>query len=108
MLGLAGIGSAAMFVGLIKGSIDGAAALHDLSIQTGATVESLSAMAAVGKLSNQSADSIADAMGKLARNMANTSEESRGTGKAIAALGLDYAEFSRMSPRTKCKPWPWP
>ena len=98
MLGLAGIGSAAMFVGLIKGSIDGAAALHDLSIQTGATVESLSAMAAVGKLSNQSADSIANAMGKLARNMANTSEESRGTGKAIAALGLDYAEFSRMSP----------
>ena len=50
---------------MIAGTIESNAALEDLATQTGSTVEALTGLAAVGKFSDQSAQSIADAMGKL-------------------------------------------
>lgn len=94
---LIGVGSVAAFSGLIKGAIESAAALHDLSIQTGASVESLSAFAAIGKYSNQSAESIAMAMNRLAKGMSGVTDEGKGAAAALAAVGLDFKSFSRLN-----------
>lgn len=94
---VAGLGASA-FASIIKGSVDSAAALHDLSIQTGATVESLSALGSIGKYTDTSAQQIGEAMNKLARNMAGATEESKGTGKALQAIGLDFAKFKDLAP----------
>lgn len=82
----------------LTSAIDAAESLHDLSIQTGATVESLSAMAEVGRTTNTSAQDIGSAMNKLAKNMAVANEESKGTAEAIKALGLDFNTFRALKP----------
>ena len=98
-LGALGAGlSVAAFAQMIKGAIDAAEALHDLSIQTGASVESLSAFARVGKTSGTSAQDIAGAMNKLSKTMAVADESSKGAGAAVKALGLDFESFRRMKP----------
>lgn len=95
---LGGAATVAGLVNLVKSSIDTAEALHDLSIQTGASVEALSAMAEVGKYTDTSVQTIAGAMNKLAKGMAVANEESKGTGAAIKALGLDFNTFRQMKP----------
>lgn len=95
---LGGAATLAGLVGMVKGSIDAAEALHDLSIQTGASVEALSAMAEVGKYTDTSVQTIAGAMNKLAKNMAVANEESKGTGQALKALGIDFDTFQKMKP----------
>ena len=69
MIGLVGIGSVAAFAGMVRSSIEGAAALNDLSIQTGMSVESLSALASVGKTTGTSAETISNASNKLAKTL---------------------------------------
>lgn len=95
---LGALGSVAVFANMIQGSIEAAAGLHDLSIQTGATVEALSALGSVGKLSNTSTETIGSAMNKLAKNMAGATEESKGTGKALEALGINFSTFKKLNP----------
>ena len=90
--------SIAAFAGIIKGSIDSAAAMHDLAIQTGASVEALSGLASVGKFSDTSAQDIAAAMNKLSKNMAGATEESKGAGKALEALGINVENFKALDP----------
>ncbi len=95
------IGAGLTVAGLVRvvsGAIDAAEALHDLSIRTGASVESLSALQAIGRTTGTSAEAIAGAMNKLAKNMAVANEDSKGTGQAIKALGLDFETFRRLSP----------
>ena len=96
--GLAAGLSIRAFQQIIKGSIDSAAALNDLSIQTGATVEALSGLASVGKYSDVSAQQIAASMNMLAKNMAGATEESKGAGKALEALGINFDQFKKLSP----------
>lgn len=98
---LVGVATVGGFAALVKGSIDSAAALNDLAIQSGASVEALSGLASVGKLSGQSAESIASAMNKLARNMAGATEESKGTGKALEAIGINFANFKTLAPEAQ-------
>jgi hypothetical protein len=86
---------------MVEGALHGVAALHDLSIQTGASVEQFSALVSVGKLTGTTGDEIAGMMNKLAKNMAVANEESKGTGQAIAALGLNFNDFNAMSPDEK-------
>jgi len=95
---LAGIGSVAAFAGMIKGSIDATAAMHDLSIQTGASVAALGAFKSVGSYTDTSAESIAGAMNKLAKNMAMADEDSKGAAIAIKALGLNFDDFKKLKP----------
>ena len=98
LAGIAAGFTVAAFAGVIKGAIDSAAKLHDLAIQSSTTVEALSGLAAVGKFSDQTADSIAGAMNKLTRNLASTTEESKGAGLAIQALGLSVSQFKNLRP----------
>lgn len=96
--GLAAGFTIAAFKGLISGAIETGAALDDLRMQTGATVEALSGLVAVGKFNNMGPEQIGAAMNKLAANLAGASEESKGTGKALEALGIDFAKFKLMRP----------
>ncbi|KQW24672.1 hypothetical protein [Acidovorax sp. Root402] len=96
--GLAAGFTIAAFKGLISGAIEGGAALDDLRMQTGATVEALSGLMAVGKFNNMGPEQIGAAMNKLAANLAGASEESKGTGKALEALGIDFDSFKKLRP----------
>ena len=92
------------FKGMVQDSIDAAEALHDLAIQTGATVEGLSALQAIGRTTGTSAEAIGGAMNKLGKTLAVANEESKGAAQAIKALGLDFNAFkqlqAKMSPHT--------
>jgi hypothetical protein len=96
-----GVGSLAAVTSMVKGYIDAAEGLKDLGIKTGATVESLSAFASIGKLTGTTAETIGQAMNKLAKNMAGSTEESKGAAAALKALGLDFNAFNAMRPEDK-------
>ena len=96
-----GVGSLAAVTSMVKGYIDAAEGLKDLGIKTGATVESLSAFASIGKLTGTTADTIGQAMNKLAKNMAGSTEESKGAAAALKALGLDFNQFNALRPEDK-------
>lgn len=96
-----GVGSVAAITTMVKGYIDAAEGLKDLGIKTGATVESLSAFERIGKLTGTTAETIGQAMNRLAKNMAGSTEESKGAAQALKALGLDFATFSAMRPEDK-------
>ena len=86
------------FKGLIADIVQTGAALDDLSMQTGATVEALSGLAAIGKFNDMSAEAIGGAMNKLTANLAGATEESKGTSQAIQSLGLDLKQFKQLKP----------
>lgn len=96
--GLAAGFTVGAFVNIVKGAVESGAALHDLALQTGSTVEALSGLAAVGRYSDQTADTIGGAMNKLTKNLASTTEESKGAGLAIQALGLGVSQFKQLRP----------
>lgn len=101
---LAGLGASlgiVSFASMIRGAIDGAAKLHDLSQSTGMAVGSLSALASVGKTSETSVEAIAAASNKLSKNMASADEKAAGAAQAIKALGLNLDEFQAMSPEAR-------
>lgn len=84
------------FKQMVTDSIDAAEALHDLAIQTGVTVEGLSAMAEVGRTTGTSAEAIGAAINKMGKNLAVANEESKGAAQAIKALGLDFNTFRQL------------
>lgn len=96
--GLAAGFTIAAFKSIISGSIETGAALDDLRMQTGSTVEALSGLMAVGKFNNMGPEQIGGAMNKLAANLAGATEESKGTGKALEALGIDFETFKKLRP----------
>jgi hypothetical protein len=89
--------SVSVFASIIQGAIDSAAAFHDLSIQTGVAADVLSGFADIGQYSDVTAEQIANAMAKMGKNMAGATEESKGTGKALEALGINFNDFKRLS-----------
>lgn len=86
------------FKSLISGAIEGGAALNDLAIQANTTVEALSGLASIGKYSDVGADAIVSSMNKLTKNLSSATEESKGTGRAVQALGLDLEAFRALKP----------
>ena len=103
LTGLAASLGVAAFAGMIRGAIESAARLHDVSQASGIAVGSLSALASVGKTSETSLDAIAAASNRLSKNMAMADEKSAGAGQAIKALGLDLDEFKAKSPEERMK-----
>lgn len=96
--GLAAGFTVAAFKSLIGGAIETGAALDDLAMQTGSTVEALSGLAEVGKFNDMGPEKIGAAMNVLTRNLAGATEESKGAGAAIKALGLDMDKFRALKP----------
>lgn len=93
---LAGLGVGISVVGITafaKSAIDSAAALDDLSEKTGASVEELSKLEQVANIGGHSFDAIGDSLVRLSKAINSTDEESKGAGKALAALGLSAQEL---------------
>ena len=85
---ITGLGAVAMFTQWATGSIAAASALDDLADATGSSVESLSKLANISKVSGASFETIDAAIKKLAVGMAGVDEESSRAGKALAAIGV--------------------
>jgi hypothetical protein len=99
LLATVGVGlSVAALTGVVNSSIEAAAGMHDLSIQTGASVASLMAFKSVASTSETTLDGIGAAMNKMAKGMSVANEESAGVGAAVRALGLDFAALKNEKP----------
>jgi lambda family phage tail tape measure protein len=95
MTGVAGLDA---LKGIVLGSLESIAKLHELSVQCGVTVESLSGLAAVGRATGTGADTIAAASNKLSKALASANEDSKGAATALKALGLSFDDFQKMTP----------
>jgi hypothetical protein len=98
LVAFAGVASIKAFAGMVQGSIDAAGGMHDLSIQTGASVASLMAFKSVASTSETTIDGVTGAMGKMAKGMSGAGEDSAGVGQAIKALGIDFNKLKAMTP----------
>lgn len=88
----AGFSTAAIATGLIaltKSGIDYMASLHDMSIATGATVESLSAMKTAAKLANTDMESVGQSVKKLSISLGEARLKGGAKADMLAALGID-------------------
>ena len=99
MTGLAGVGS---LVAVLKGKIDdaigGMAGLKDAAERTGSSVENLSALKAVAKVGGHDFEQIEAAIVKLNKALHGTDDESKGAGKALAAVGLNIKALREEDP----------
>ena len=98
LVSLVGIGSVAAFGNMIQSAIEAKGALHDLSQSTGISVAALGAFKSVGAYTETSVEQIAGAMIKLSKNMIAIKDDTKGAGAALAALGITFADFKRLSP----------
>ena len=97
-IGLTGVTGAIGLKNMVDSVIEGKAHLYDLSLQTGMTVEALSALGKAGKLSHTSLDDVAGASNKLSKALATSNEDSKGAALAIEALGLNFTQFKGLAP----------
>jgi hypothetical protein len=73
---------------------EGAAKLEDLALKAGTTVEIMSGLSPIAKLAGASLDDVATAAAKLSKGLVNSSNETKGAGKALAFLGIDAKDAS--------------
>lgn len=90
---LLAIGSITSFKSMVDGVISAKVELARLSVQTGATVESLSAISSVAKLNGVDIESVGSAINKMQKNLASSDEKSKGAAQALKALGINLKEF---------------
>lgn len=93
----AGIGIA-VIANIAKSAITSAAALHDFSEQTGATVENLSKLEQVAALSGTGIETVVEAIQKLAVNLGKTDDEGKGAARALKAIGLEASKLRSIDP----------
>lgn len=87
--GLVGVLGAGALVGFVKSSIDAMGALYDLSLATGASVESLSAMKLAAKLSGTTLDEVGGSIKKLAISLGDARLKGGAKAQLFEALGID-------------------
>lgn len=75
-----------------------AANFQDLEERTGASAEALASFSVAAQVGGISADEIANAMNKLAKNLTGVDDESKAAGAALEALGIPIAEFKKLDP----------
>ncbi|MDG9671814.1 hypothetical protein ONV78_29025 [Hahella sp. CR1] len=95
---LATIATAGVFGGVIKGSLDAANHLGDLSVRLGVSVEGLSRLAYAAELSGVSAGTLETGLQRMTRRIA---EAAAGSGEAIGAikaLGLSAQKLQQLRP----------
>lgn len=90
--GFAALAGVTAFAGIVKGAVDSAAGLHDMAQQTGASVESLSAMRSAAKLAGVDMEQVAGGLGKLSKNMLAASQGSGDAAKVFSALGISVTD----------------
>jgi len=82
----------------IQGAIAAAAGLQALSERTGATVEGLSALASVAKLSGTDTESLATGLQKLAKTMVDAEHGGQKSAEAFRAIGISIDEIRGKQP----------
>ena len=93
---LTGVASAAAFKSMVDGVIQAKIELQRLSYQTGASVEALSAIAAVAKVTGTNIDTVGGAINKMQLSLAKNNEDGKGAAQAIQALGLNFEQFKNL------------
>lgn len=86
-----GLGAAVSFGAITAGFerlVDSAAALDDMAEKTGASVEELSKLEHVARISGTSLEFVETSLIRLAVALHSTDEESKGADKALKAIGL--------------------
>ncbi|HEX6827844.1 MAG TPA: hypothetical protein VF104_02565 [Burkholderiales bacterium] len=95
---LGGIFSVAGVAAFAQQAIAGAAALDDMAESTGASVESLSRLTNIAKISGQDIGTVETALVRLTKALSGSDEETRGAGEAFKALGLSVNELKNQAP----------
>lgn len=94
-----GVGiSAAAFGGMIKGAIDAADHLNDLSQATGLSVKTLGGLGLSAKQSGTDLDSVARAIGRFNIRVAETVEGDQKAAAAFRALGISIEQLKSSTP----------
>lgn len=90
--GVAGALTVGAFTSLIKGAIDSADHLNDLSQRTGVAVESLAGLELSAKQSGVSLDQVASGLGKLDKSLAAATAGNKSALEAFNALGISVKD----------------
>lgn len=96
--GLAVAFGVVQFATFTKDVISSIAALDDMSEKTGATVENLSALARVAKISGVDMETVADSLVKMTKSLKGADKDSKGAAEALKYLGINFAEFKKLDP----------
>lgn len=96
LLGLASIGSVMAFKSMVDDVIQAKVELQRLAIQTGASVESLSAIGAVAKITGTDIGTVATAINKMQKNLALGTEDGKGAADALKAIGISFNDFKTL------------
>jgi hypothetical protein len=80
------------FVGIVKGAIDAADHLNDLSKRTGVAVETLGGIGFAASQAGSSLDGASDAIGKLNLTLAKAASGSKEASDALKALGVQAVD----------------
>jgi len=97
-IGLGSIKSLDALKASIDSSIEGFAGLKDAAEKTGASVENLSSLKGVAKIGDHDFAEVESGIIRLNKALRGTDDESKGAGKALAALGLDLQTLRDMDP----------
>jgi lambda family phage tail tape measure protein len=97
-IGLGSIKSLAALRSSIDDTISGFADLKDAAEKTGASVSNLSGLKGVAKIGGHDFAEVEGALVRLNKALHGTDDESKGAGKALAALGLDLKKLRDMDP----------
>lgn len=86
------------FARLISGAIESAASLKELSERTQSSVEGLSAISAVAKLSGVDIESVGTALQKLAKSQVDAIDGGKKTGEAFRSIGISVKDLVGLKP----------
>ena len=101
--GLIAIGTAAA-VGLIAAAVafdqlvKKAGNFQDIAEKTGDTAENMASLAIAAGIAGASMDQVSSISQKLSKGLAGVDDDSKSTGAAIAALGLNLSDFKKLKP----------
>jgi|GEM_PF-1095170 len=82
----------------IEGAIASAAGLQQLSERTGATVEALSGLSAIAKLSGTDTETLALGLQKLSKSMVDAQNGGKKTSASFAAIGISVKDLAGKGP----------
>lgn len=78
--------------------VDSVSAYQDFAEETGTTAAAFASLQTAMDASGTSGEAVAAAMVKLTTNLGKVSDDSKGAGAALAAIGLDLADFKSLKP----------
>jgi len=96
-VGVSAVGAVAGFNALINGAAD----FQDIAEKTGASAEALASFGTAAGTAGTTVATIGDAMNKLTKNLTGVDDESKAAGAALGALGLNIADFKKLSPEAQ-------